>query len=56
MHIEECRGEHHGLKQLVDIKLVEMKETFNTFRALLGIKWFAYANRIVDLGKDLFCG
>lgn len=35
-----------GITQIVGFEVVEMKESFNTFKALLGPKWFVNANGI----------
>lgn len=36
------------IKKYVDFQVGEMKEPFNTFQALLGLRWFVNANGLVD--------
>lgn len=41
-----------GLKQIINFEVVEMKEPFNTFRELLGLRWFFNSNGILDSRKE----
>lgn len=38
----------HGIKQLVDFEVVKVKETFDSFDALLGLRWFVNTKEIMD--------